>query len=453
MKTFIKTISTILSILIVHTLCIPSFANDSGKATIRGEVTQERGRVNLYYGITGYNMRGSTQISNRKFVLETELNKPQFLICLTSDPLLKQFNLYLNPGDDISIAVKNNKIVLSGKGSEFNQFYLDMSLQYTFKGVKETYQAAYTNRIKAINACKIPEVVKNKKILIGQTQGEYLDAIFGEYIRAKIVPPEIPLPKIQDSNFDIPFTPELSGYYNWTGLLNELLFVKVAAGNLKVQNSNTWLADFANTLSNQTLKEAYIVEVINTIYEAKDLVTIHDLAKVALPLVKAKSNVEKINTTLQKAKEDPLFNNALPGTDLSAITFKKPDGSNASIADYKGKIIFIDIWATWCAPCIAEMPFLKQIEHDMAGQDIVFLSLNGNTEDTPWLSYLEKHKPTGEQLWMPGGTNGPFFKQIGPTGIPRFVIIDKAGKMLNPKSYLRPSDPILSTYLNDLVKK
>lgn len=453
MKTLLKTTSTILTLLIGLCMSIPTFAKDSGKATISGEVTKERGMVNLYYGVRGYNMRGSSQIANRKFVIETELNKPEFLIFWATDPALNQFNLYLKPNDKISINIKENKIVLSGEGSAFNQFYVDMSLQYPFNDPNKGNLEAYNSRIKAINACKVPEVVSNKKALIGQTQGEYLDAIFGEYIRAKVVPPADPLPKVQDSNLDIQFTPELAEYYNWTGLLNELFFVKVSAGNLKIRNSNTWVADFANYLSSQALKEAYIVDLMHTIYESKDLVTIHDLAKEALPLVKDKANVEKINSILQKAKEDPLFNNALPGTDLSSITFKKPDGSSASIGDYKGKIIFIDIWATWCAPCIAEMPFLKQIEHDMAGDDIVFLSVCGNTEETQWLNYLQKNNPTGEQLWMIDGTKGPFFKQIGPTGIPRFVIIDKAGKMLNPKSFLRPSDPILKTYLEDLVKR
>lgn len=446
----------IISIIVVALIgLIPNhaFAIEGGKVTIKGEATVARGRIILYLGSVGRNTQAHSDFTDRNFVIETKMDKPEFLIFFTTDPILKNFNLYLKPGDDISIAVKGKKIMLSGEGSALNQFYLDMSMQYSFKDPKHSDREAYTNRIKAINTSTVPEVKKNKKLLIGHTQGEYLNAVFGDYIQAKIVPSADPLPKVQFDDRGLEFMPELSTYYDWSLLLNEMIYTQIESGKLKIRNSKNWVADFANTISDQTLKEAYIVELINLILQDNDLTMINDFAKQALPLVKDKANIAKINAILQKADENTLFKNAIPGTDFSKAKFQKPDGTQVSISDYKGKLVFIDIWATWCAPCIAEMPFLKRIEHGMEGDDIVFLSVSGDKIETSWQNFLTKNNSTGEQLWMPDGTSNPFFSQIGSSGIPRFLILDKAGKMLNPKCYLRPSNPVLSIYLKELVKK
>lgn len=453
MKTHTKTFCVIIGAIIGLTLSLHAFAKESGKAVIRGKATVTKGIVVLYYGEQGKNLRERYDFNDGNFVVGTELEKPDFYLIYTSDPTLKKFNLYLQPEDDISIAVKNNKIILSGKGSALNQFYLDMSLQYGFKDSNHSDKEAYTGRIKAINTSTLAEVKEHRKILLAQTQAEYLTAAFGDYIQAKISPPSTPLAKTQFADWDLKFVPELTTCYNWIGLLNEFMYAKIDAGELKIHNANNWVADFASSISDQTLREAYIVELIHLMLKEKELVTIHDLAKQSLPLVKDKANVAKINAMLQDANKETIFKNSLPGTDFSTLTFHKPDGTKTTISDYKGKVVFIDIWATWCAPCIAEMPFLKRVEHGMEEEDIVFLSVCGNTKEVDWLNYLKKNNSTGEQLWLPEGTNSPFFRQIAGSGIPRFVILDKAGKMLNPKCYLRPSNPVLSVYLKDLVNK
>ncbi|HJY13433.1 MAG TPA: TlpA disulfide reductase family protein, partial [Flavobacterium sp.] len=113
-----------------------------------------------------------------------------------------------------------------------------------------------------------------------------------------------------------------------------------------------------------------------------------------------------------------------------------------------------DIWSTWCHPCVAEMPFLKKLEHEMEGKDVVFLSLNGDIKDEYWQNFMKKRNLTGNQIKMEKGLKeDPFFNQIGVTGIPRFAIIDKEGKMVNAKCCQRPSNPVLKVYLNELLSK
>ncbi|WP_316794117.1 TlpA disulfide reductase family protein [Pedobacter frigoris] len=433
---------------------LPVLAKEGNKTTVSGEMTVQQGNASLFIQDFAMIQKGRTSFVKGSFSMETTLEKPSFCILTTSDPEVKGFNLYLKPGDDILVTVKNKEVVLSGKGSKLNQFYLDLSRKYDYKNNQYTTREVYENRVKAISASVIEEVKSAKATLLGYTQGEYLDVVFGPYMELKVSGTTDAINKAKFDNLNIQLFAEITQYYNWFKTINEIKYAKMEAGKLKVRNSNTWIADFAKTVENQKLKEDYIVRLLDHSFLEGDVFKLKGLVKEALPLLKDPANIEKVNAILTRVDKHTQFNGALPGSDFSAYTFQKPDGSTVKIGDYKGKYIFIDIWSTWCHPCVAEMPFLKELEHQMEGKDVVFLSLNGDIKAADWKNFMNKRNLTGEQLWMTGGLSAnPFFNQIGKTGIPRFLVIDKEGKMLNAKCCLRPSNPVLKVYLDELLSK
>ncbi|WP_316836609.1 TlpA disulfide reductase family protein [Pedobacter nutrimenti] len=449
-----RKIFAIAAILCGLTMSCSVFAEEGIKTLVKGDMTVQQGGASLF--IEGYAMvqKGKANFTRGSFIMETTLKEPSFCILTTTDPIVKGFYVYLKPGDDLSVSVKDNQVVFSGKGSELNQFYVTLSRKYDFKNKQYTAKEAYINRVKAINASAIDEVKNSKAVLLGFTQGEYLNAVYGPYMEEKLsgVADAINKPRFDDLNLQL--VPEVVQYYNWYRTINEMMYAKMETGQLKVRNSNTWLADFAGTIDNQKLREAYIVQLTDLAFMDNDFIKIKDIAKAALPLLKDPASIAKINGILARVDQQTLLNKALPGTDFGSYSFQKPDGTTAKISDYKGKYILIDIWSTWCHPCVAEMPFLKKLENDMLGKDVVFLSLNGDIKEEYWQDFMKKRNLTGNQVKMPKGlAEDPFFNQIGRTGIPRFVIIDREGKMVNAKCCERPSNPILKVYLNELLSK
>jgi len=446
-------------ILIAAIICglgtsLPVFAETGNKVVVKGQLTTKQGIAYLFIRDFAMHQKGKASLANGTFSMETTLEKPTFCILTTSDPLAKEFNLFLKPGDDVLVTVKDKAVVLSGKGSKLNQFYIDLSTKYSYKNKSYTLKEIYDNRVKAINACDIEEVKQDKNALLGYLQGEYFDKVFGPYIEAKVSGETDAINKTNFDDFNIRFEPKIVNYFNWFKTINEIMYAKMEAGKLTVRNSNTWIADFAKSIDDQELREAYIVKLLDFALLEEDVFKVKSLAKEANNLVRDPNNIAKINAILSKADKNTRYQNALPGTDFSAYTFQKPDGSIAKISDYKGKYIFIDIWSTWCHPCVAEMPFLKKLEHEMDGKNVVFLSLNGDIKESYWHDFMKKRNLTGNQIKMEKGLkDDPFFNQIGVTGIPRFVIIDKEGKMVNAKCCLRPSNPVLKVYLNELLSK
>ena len=112
--------------------------------------------------------------------------------------------------------------------------------------------------------------------------------------------------------------------------------------------------------------------------------------------------------------------------DVNLLQFEDLNGSQFSLRDFKGKTLFINYWATWCNPCLAEMPSMVELYNQYKdNQDIVFLYLSKENRNTI-IDYLPKDE-TLSQL--------PLYKIISDDelfstrGIPTTFIVDSAGEV------------------------
>lgn len=112
------------------------------------------------------------------------------------------------------------------------------------------------------------------------------------------------------------------------------------------------------------------------------------------------------------------------------LRFKGPDGTETALSDLKGRLLLVNLWATWCAPCKAEMPALDRLQDALAGPDFSVVAINVDTRnlDKPaeWL------RQTGIQRLAfyadPGGRVLPAIQRdTGSTGLPTTMLIDAHG--------------------------
>ena len=101
------------------------------------------------------------------------------------------------------------------------------------------------------------------------------------------------------------------------------------------------------------------------------------------------------------------------------------------INDTEKKAVLIDFWATWCAPCRKEIPFLKQLEKDYRDENIEFVSISiDNISDyEQWKLMIKEKEMTGIQLFA--GNETQILEAYGIQFIPRFVLIDALGNYIN----------------------
>jgi thiol-disulfide isomerase/thioredoxin len=107
------------------------------------------------------------------------------------------------------------------------------------------------------------------------------------------------------------------------------------------------------------------------------------------------------------------------------------DGKPLTLDAFKGKYILLDFWATWCGPCVAEIPHLQAV-HDAFGRDprfaILSLSVDESIEEPR--SFQEKRNLPWSQAFLGGGVHGPIPGSFGVRAIPALVLVGPDGRIV-----------------------
>ena len=133
------------------------------------------------------------------------------------------------------------------------------------------------------------------------------------------------------------------------------------------------------------------------------------------------------------------------------VNYQNVNGGTNSLSDFLGKYVYIDIWATWCGPCIAEIPFLKEVEKKYHNKNIVFISLSVDDQRSfdKWKTFVKNKELGGVQLIADKARRSDFIDKYQIEGIPRFILIDPKGKIVSSDAP-RPSDKKLIELFNKL---
>lgn len=212
-------------------------------------------------------------------------------------------------------------------------------------------------------------------------------------------------------------------FKNRVGLWAEFMAAEDIFIFLLSENEPTQEIKKASDLIQKTFTDKYILEILHSLLE--------------------KSCEKKPEIILQPIPVDAYLRkyDSLSGEQLY----------NKILEENKGKVIYIDIWATWCSPCKEQIPHSQRLHKMLKGKNVSFVYLCCQSEEKIWQNNIKQFQMTGNQILL----NDKQFKYLQSKfsidGIPRYILIDSSGKVIDDDAP-RPNSEIIITKINELIK-
>lgn len=124
---------------------------------------------------------------------------------------------------------------------------------------------------------------------------------------------------------------------------------------------------------------------------------------------------------------------------LYKLSFPNVDKQEVSLADYKGKVVLLNFWATWCPPCVKEMPSMERLHQKFAGQDFEIVAISAGETRAAVESFMME---LDTELTFPIllDEKGRTFNELGIRGLPMSFLFDRNGKLVRTISGSREWD-------------
>ena len=325
--------------------------------------------------------------------------------------------MYVHPGDNIRMNI-NTKMydeTISYKGSPKSSYLAKKYLlreQMDFMG--EVYylgsQDEYSAYLNGYRDSIMSDLNTFDDTLFNGIEIEDMNNMLDYYAKSQVSMTDLS-PSAKRFNWD---ADKLSMNYNFYVELN----------SMSSQEYDSMLSSYATEMNN------LLASVDDTAFVSKTKKGISSTVKDWKERKQAKENIPK------------------PGEMAIGFTYPNKDSVEFSLADFSGKLVYVDVWATWCGPCKAEIPSLQKLEGEYHDKNITFLSVSVDTDRQAWVDMVVNDQLGGVQLWADGWSQ--ITKDYAIFGIPRFMLFDQDGKVISTDAP-RPSSaeirPLIEEYI------
>jgi len=139
------------------------------------------------------------------------------------------------------------------------------------------------------------------------------------------------------------------------------------------------------------------------------------------------------------------------GRVLNGAPFRDAAGQPVSLVDFRGRIVVLNLWATWCGPCIREMPTLDRLQHELGDEGLTVVAVSTDRASTADLRrFFDRQGYRYLDLYHDRG--GDLYRALNPSGLPVTYILDRHGRVLaRHMGYMQWDHPKVVAMLRDLL--
>ncbi len=416
---------------------------------------------------------------DRTFRFSFEPVHEGFYVMGTGTPKSDQdkYLFYFQPGDSLSLAVNDSTYVLTGDNTVENQMltrWHDEVLPLEWKSVYFRTKYGRVDGLPSIYIDFFPLLEQKAALTEAYVTGnETFDRLFARfrtydltrYAWTLLATPRMSHPTTKDyPEFlrthrleDITYDTGLMHYPFGSSLLQRGAYLRESSLRKTVaeqpQTPDDEWSEYNHELGkkvleavkNDTLKGELIfavAEKLKTIDEYFVLITRYS------EYVVTDDQKQRIGDLMKAVVQAPVTMETIDfsGTDIDDFVYH--------LNDFPGKVVLVDVWATWCVPCRREIPALQRLIEKYRDQDVVFMSISLDEvkDRQKWKNFVKKEALNGLQLFGGNGFRSEVAQAYQIRSIPHFLLFDKKGQLVTANAP-RPSSPTLTKMLDDLLKK
>lgn len=443
-----KSLVSVMGLLVALVAC-----NQAPKAVEVGEATlrlQTEERYNLIYQDM---LKGQQNLELEEGVVTLAVEGKQEVGFFAQGGMI---TFFVQPGDDINLSLVEGSPVVETPNAAYNEYLsaktaiMKKSTQATqtrmkmqsqdYLAAENAVQASLDSALTAHTSAMPKAIVTAEKSSNGLIKAASMMQYpnYFAYLNAG----EIPDNNLKDELTAFINTKEVKDVSNpnYVEIRLELAQAAAVEGFLKEGEEMTLekYVDFLLVASKEYIDD----EEVKNAALAKSIATV-----VELDMAAAKKAFDENKAAISESynqKLTALFDSwasLMPGNMAPDFTTVDLEGNEKKLSDFRGKYVYIDVWATWCGPCKQEIPFLKEMDKTFEGQELVILSVSIDDSQEPWKKMVNEEALTGTHVFIEGAWGSTLVKDYKIAGIPRFMLVDPDGKIVTVQA-ARPSGDI-----------
>lgn len=439
------------------------FAMSQNTVTLSGTITHPKGKmvyVKYYSDYLSYDeVIADSAVLDRKgnFTMTFQWDQPYPATFYHGDEITE---MYLTPGDQLRLTLDtkhfDETVVYAGKGALINNYMAQKVLHNpSMSGMEfKMSEMEFAHRIDSNHIVelsflanyfsneKMSDDVVNAFLTYEENNLQYSWAetkmsypVFYQYLNKLDQPPALSSAYYDFLNELVIYNPDAIRTMAYTDFLSAFVSreIKVSWEADTTQKYLHVKGKFIDTKLDGAIKEFILAEwAYNALTDNGDL-------------VKGKELTAKISSEFPDSKFIPMLQSTIASTASlqagnAAPDFSLPDmdGKMVSLSDFIGKVVYLDIWASWCGPCRTEIPYAKKLEEEFKESGVVFLGVSIDEDEKAWKKIIKDKGIPGIQLISKGSFDSDIAQLYNVTGIPHYIIIGADGKIVDSNAQ-RPS--------------